>query len=107
MASRELSYDPVTKIRSVFHDLGGDKYVVEETQDVQAILDMTGRDYNTFSHKSVRKFGNEHMHLVGSIPMVELNKIMAMCGDDQVAINKAIRTFLNNNEKLKTRPVKL
>lgn len=109
MSERLIEFDPVTKSKSVFRDLGDDKYVIETVQDVSGALEASTAEYNAFAHKSNQKFKGDGFHHVARIPHTVLDEIYRLCQGDQHAIKEAIRQWVNNsdNAKFRTRPGKI
>ncbi len=79
MNKRLFDYDPVTGIKTVYEDLGGDEFALHTIQDVEPILDANkakanmGRDYYAAS---------DDMWRVASIPASVQMKWMIEDGID-------------------------
>lgn len=66
MAGRELSYDPMTGIRTIFHyDALTDKVTFQKQQDVQGILDLNKIERNAGLNEKERGLGKK----VATIPL--------------------------------------
>lgn len=66
MAGRELSYDPYTGIRSIFHyDAGTDTAIIEKQQDVSGILDLNKIQRNAGLNNKETALGKK----VATIPL--------------------------------------
>jgi hypothetical protein len=104
MSTRLIDYDPVTRTKTLYHDLGGDEYAVQTVQDVQSILDVTQAHYNSHSHKSAQKYKGDGLHYVGEVPNTVLDEIIRTCAGDNAAVAKACLLWLDQNPKAKTRP---
>lgn len=103
MSGRLIDFDPVTRTRSIFRDLGNDEYVIETVQDVTDALEASQASYNAFAHKSNTKFKGDGFHHVGQIPLTVLDEIYRTCQGDDEAIGRAIRLWLNSSDNLKWR----
>lgn len=69
-SSEVLMSDPLTRTKTIFHNLNpakGDEFVIEDRQDVTELVDTNKRLYNSFDERS--KFGKGAFHRVASIPL--------------------------------------
>lgn len=100
MDIRELGYDPVTGIREIaVYDDADDVMRIQEVQDVDHIIEANKREYND----APTRFGGAGFIKVGSIPMVEYERLRREgILDDQ----KALAKYLNSSEYqlFRTRP---
>lgn len=101
MRSRLLDFDPISKVRSMFHGGdGGDEFTVEEVQDVTAVLDENKRAFNMYDERSR---WNHEMNQVASIPLVVWEDLKRKgIADDE----KALKKWLDDpdNRAFRTRP---
>jgi len=94
---RIISADPITKKRSVFHkgQEDGKDYYVEETQDVQSIIDMNKAEYASY-----RKATDAHAEMgdhYARIPAVVWGDLMRR----GIAQNeKRLRKWLDDRDNL-------
>jgi len=104
MRSRLLNFDPISKVRSLFHGgTDGDDFVVEEVQDVTEVLEANKRAFNEFDERTP---WNPEMNQVASIPLVVWEGLKRKgIADD----NKALMRWLDDpdNRAFRTRPGRL
>lgn len=68
MSSRELSYDPITKTRRLFHTDNDGNYAIETRQDVTDVLE-TNKALHAMTDERARWSDAGAGTLIGSIPM--------------------------------------
>lgn len=103
--SKLLEYDPVTKTRKVFHDLGNDEFAVETLQDVEDVVALNQAKYAATDERA--RWGE--MAQVASIPMplfYDLRSKGIIDPDGDVTDEKAFLRLLDDPayRKLRTRP---
>lgn len=107
--SRELSYDPITRTRKIFHaDETGTNYTVEKRQDVTDILE---RNKALMAQTDERARWGE-MTQVASVPLAVYEQWIqdgVIDRDGNVHDDKAVLRVLQDPEwaKLRTRPGRL
>ena len=98
---RHFDYDPFTGITQTFHmDADSDTFVIEERQDLTALIDSNRAKFNEYSGPSDKWGDIAH---VASIPPIIANELMR----SGVAFDrKALRKWLDNpdNAVFRTRP---
>lgn len=97
-----LEYDPITKIKTVFHG-DGDQYTIETLQDVTDIVEANKLLYNDVDQRA--RYG-EHMQRVASIPV---GVGMQMYLEGKMSDTDYLLKWLDDNDQLafRTRPGKL
>ena len=99
---RELGYDPLTKVRSMFHD-EGDGFITEERQDVTEILDANKAEFNEHDERTP---WNKEINKVASIPLTVWEELTRKgIAQDQ----KKLLAWLDHpdNRAFRTRPGRL
>lgn len=99
MAGRDFSFDPLTGVKTVFHDTEDGGFILEKKQDISGILEHNLQQQN--AQTSVDRWGDGRK--VASIPM----SIYA----DWIATGKAndpnfVKRWLNDPENSKFRTFK-
>lgn len=103
--SEVLMSDPIAKIQTIFHptDENGEKFVLEERQDVTELIDQNKRLYNSIDERARYK---GTFNRVASIPL----NVMLDCYRKGMfrsnKLSKEDKAFLNDpdNRFFRTRP---
>lgn len=103
MASHLLSWDPIARAQTIFHDEGAGDYLIEERTDVTEVIEDNRARYAAIDE---RERYNE-LTRVASIPMDIWQREFVTTGRDRD--HKAIRRWLDDRDQLcfRTRPGKL
>jgi hypothetical protein len=99
-----LVSDPITRIQTIFHpDADGDKYVIEEKQDAEDIVEANRHLYNQFDERANWK---GDMHRVASIPLSVFMGAYKRGLFRGAKLSKEDSAFLNDpdNRAFRTRP---
>lgn len=100
-----LDYDPITKTKTIFHELDDEKYAIETVADVTDLIEANKAKYNDVDERA--RFG-EKAWVVASLPMhvyFDLLKRGIIDKNDDTKLMK----WLDDPENLywRTRPGKL
>lgn len=101
-----LDYDPLTKTRTVFHEMDDDKYVIETVADVEDLIEVNKAKYNSVDERA-RWTGHD---VVASLPMhVYFDLLKRGIIDKKGNGRRSLWRWLDDPENLywRTRPGKL
>lgn len=102
--SRLFSSDPLTRVRTLWHEDVDGNVTIETQHDVEDIIDLSKASYNSTDERA--RFGKGVMHRVAQIPMPILMEL------ERRGITKdpkAFKKWLNDpdNRVFRTRPGKV
>jgi len=103
--ARLIDYDPVTKTKTLFHDLGGDQYTIESVSDVEDVIEANKAIAATVDERA--RFGD--VAHVASIPMAVVDQLIqdGVLGPGGTLLDeRRFKRWLNDkdNRAFRTRP---
>jgi hypothetical protein len=105
MNSDVIESDPISKISTIFHPTAdGDKYIIEERQDAEDVVEANKYLYNQFDQRAT--FKGDGLHRVANIPLVVLMDCYKKGLFRGATLTKEDKAWLNDkdNQYFRTRP---